>query len=383
MSPDSLLKKALKYFMTQSNIKFLGLARLFNNHRNEYLSAAEQALNSGIVVGGPHVDEFEKNLARITDRKYAISTGSCTDALFFMLTACGIGKGDEVITTSYSFIATASAIQRTGATPVFVDVDEYYHLNINKIHEVKTDRTKAVLAVNLLGDCVDFSAFEEYCQTENLLLLEDAAQSFGARYGNSPSGKLGLASALSFSPMKTVPCFGTAGAVVTDDENIANKCKIMRRHGKTDNTSPAAMLGYNSIIPADKAAQLNISLKYNEQWRQRRAVIADRYIAGLEEINDIITPETRKTVIHCWHKFMIRSSRRNQLQKYLLSKGVETQVHYPLPLPFETIFGNKNRGAYIQAIKYSQTCLSLPIYAELKDEEADLIIQQIKIFSEM
>lgn len=366
--------------MTQFSIKFLGLDRLFNNHKDEYLSSAEQVLNSGVVVGGPHVDEFEKELAKSTNRKYAVSVGSCTDALFFMLTACGIGSGDEVITTSYSFIATASAILRTGATPIFVDVDEYYHLNIDKIREVKTNRTKAVLAVNLLGDCVDFPSFEQYCRTENILLFEDAAQSFGARYGDLPSGKLGLASALSFSPMKTLPCFGTAGAVVTDNEDIAHKCKILRRHGKSDNASPAIMLGYNSIIPSDKAAQLNISLKYNEQWRQRRAMIADRYVAELEDIIDITTPKTRITVTHCWHKFMIRSSRRDQLRKYLFSKGIETQVHYPLTLPSETIFGDKNPGAYVQAINYSQTSLSLPIYAELKDEEVDYIIQQIRIF---
>jgi dTDP-4-amino-4,6-dideoxygalactose transaminase len=366
--------------MTQFNIKFIGLNRLFNNYRNEFLEATEKVLNSGIVVGGPHVEEFEKNLSNITNRKYAVAVTSCTDALFFILTACGIGNGDEVITTSYSFIATASAILRTGAKPVFVDVDEHYHLDLEQVRKTKTKKTKAVMAVNLLGDCIDFPAFEEYCSSENLLLLEDAAQSFGARFANIPSGNLGHASALSFSPMKTVPCFGTAGAVVTDDENVFSKCRSLRRHGKVNESPASVMLGYNSVIPADKAAQLNVSLKYNEQWRERRDIIARRYIAGLEGVSDIVTPKIREKVIHCWHKFMIRSSRRDQLRKYLFSKGIETQVHYPLPLPLETIFGDPNPGAYINAINYSKTCLSIPIYAELRDEEVDYIIRQIKDF---
>lgn len=366
--------------MTQFNIKFIGLNRLFNNYRNEFLEATEKVLSSGIAVGGPHVNEFEKNLTNITNRKYAVSVTSCTDALFFILTACGIGKGDEVITTSYSFIATASSILRTGATPVFVDVDEHYHLDLEQVRKAKTNKAKAVMAVNLLGDCVDFPAFEEYCSSENLFLIEDAAQSFGARFGNIPSGKMGHASALSFSPMKTVPCFGTAGAVVTDNEDVFNTCRSLRRHGKVNESPASVMLGYNSVIPADKAAQLNVCLKYNEQWRERRDIIARRYIAGLEGVSDLVTPKIREKVIHCWHKFMIRSSRRDQLRKYLFSKGIETQVHYPLPLPLETIFGDQNPGAYINAINYSKTCLSLPIYAELKDEEVYYIIQQIRAF---
>lgn len=366
--------------MTQYNIKFLGLNRLFNNYRNEYLEATEKVLESGVVVGGPHVDEFEKNLARITKRKYAVSVTSCTDALFFILTSCGIGKGDEVITTSYSFIATASAILRTGATPIFVDVDEHYHLDLEQVRKSKTSRTKAVMVVNLLGDCVDFPAFEEYCNNEKLLLLEDAAQSFGARFGNSPSGKLGLASALSFSPMKTLPCFGIAGAVVTDDEDIFNTCRSLRRHGKVNESPASVMLGYNSVIPADKAAQLNISLKYTDQWQERRSVIANRYITGLNGAGDIITPKTREKAVHCWHKFMIRTSKRDALQKHLSGKGIQTQVHYKIPLPSEPIFDDRDPDSYVKANNYARTCLSLPIYAELQDEEVDYIIHQITNF---
>lgn len=363
--------------MTHSNIKFLGLSRLFDNYRDEYLEATEKVLSSGMVVGGPHVNEFEENLTRISNRKHAISMTSCTDALFFILTACGIGKGDEVITTSYSFIATASAILRTGATPVFVDIDKHYHLDLEHVRKAKTSKTKAVLAVNLLGDCVDFTAFEEYCSSENLLLIEDAAQSLGARYGNRPSGNLGIASAFSFSPMKTLPCFGTAGAVVTDNEDIAEKCKCLRRHGKSNESPSSIMLGYNSVIPADKAAQLNISLKYMDQWQERRSIIADKYIAGLDGVSDIITPQTRKNTVHCWHKFIIRTSKRDELQKHLASKGIQTQIHYKVPLPSEPIFGDKNPDSYNQAIIYSKTCLSLPIYAELTDEEVDYIIREI------
>ncbi|MBI5739142.1 MAG: DegT/DnrJ/EryC1/StrS family aminotransferase [Nitrospirae bacterium] len=366
--------------MTQYNIKFIGLDRLFSNHRSEYLDAVEKVLGTGTVIGGPHIDEFEKSLAEITNRKYAVSVTSCTDALFFILTSCGIGKGDEVITTSYSFIATASAVLRTGATPVFADVDGHYHLTLDQVRQAKTDRTKAVLAVNLLGDCIDFTAFEEYCNKEKLLLIEDAAQSFGAKYRGVPSGKLGLASALSFSPMKTVPCFGTAGAIVTDDKDIAGTCSSLRRHGKVNESPSSVILGYNSVLPSDKAAQLNVSLKHMYQWQERRALIADRYITGLNGVGDIVTPGTRDGAVHCWHKFMLRTSRRDELQKFLLHSGIQTQVHYKIPLPSEPIFGQKRPDFFTNAIEYSKTCLSLPIYAELKDQEVDYIIQQIRDF---
>ncbi len=364
--------------MTQFNIKFIGLNRLFQDHRDEYLEATEDVLSSGIAVGGPHIAAFEKTLREITNRKYAVSVASCTDALFFILNACGIGKGDEVITTSYSFIATASAILRTGAIPVFVDVDEHYHLDLEEVKKAKTARTKAVLAVNLLGDCVNFPAFEEYCNNESLLLLEDAAQSLGARFGDVPSGKLGLASALSFSPMKTVPCFGIAGAIVTDDEEIFNTCNSLRRHGKVNESPASVRLGYNSIVPADKAAQLNVTLKYMNELQKRRGIVADRYIAGLSSSENIITPLTRETVTHCWHKFMIRLPNRDELQKHLSNKGIQTQAHYKVPLPSEPIFGDKDPGSYTLANTYSKTCLSLPIYAEIKNEEVDYIIQEIK-----
>ncbi len=366
--------------MTQYNIKFIGLDRLFKNYRDEYLNATENVLSSGMVVGGPHVNEFEENLTRISGRKHAISVTSCTDALFFILTACGIGKGDEVITTSYSFIASASAILRTGATPVFVDIDEHYHLNLEHVQQAKTSRTKAVIAVNLLGDCVDFPAFEDYCSSESLLLIEDAAQSFGAKYANTPSGKLGIASAFSFSPMKTLPCFGIAGAVVTDNDDIANKCQCLRRHGKSNESPASVMLGYNSVIPADKAAQLNISLKYMDQWQEKRSIIADRYISGLDGVSDIVTPKTRENAVHCWHKFIIQTSKRDELQKHLSKNGIASQVHYKVPLPFEPIFGVRNPESYVQSIQYSRTSLSLPVYAELTDDEVDYVIQQIRDF---
>ncbi len=366
--------------MTQFNINFIGLNRLFMKYRSEYLEATDRVLNTGIVVGGPCVAEFENNLSKISMRKYAISVASCTDALFFILASYGIGSGDEVITTSYSFIVTGSAILRTGATPIFVDVDEYYHLNLDQVHSAKTEKTKALVAVNLLGDCIDFNAFEKYCRSENLILIEDAAQSFGAKYNGTPSGKLGHASAFSFSPMKTLPCFGTAGAIVTDNEEIAKKCKSLRQHGKVYEKQEFLFLGYNSIIPSDKAAQMNVTLKYMNKHQTRRMEIADKYISSLNNENHVITPKTRQKSDHCWHKFIIRSRKRDELQKHLSRMGIQTQIHYKLPLPFEPIFGGKHAGSFIQAITYSRTCLSLPIYAELEDEEVDYIIRQIKSF---
>ncbi len=363
--------------MIHYDIKFTGLGRLYAAHRNEFLDATDKALSSGIAVGGPNVDEFENNLARISQRKYAVAVGSCTDALFFILKACGIGEGDEVITTSYSFIATASAILRAGARPVFVDVDEHYHLDLAKVQNAISPRSRAVLVVNLFGDCVNFDAFERYCRNQNLLLIEDAAQSFGARFDSKPSGKLGIASAFSFSPMKTLPSFGTAGAIVTDNEGIATICKSLRQHGKGKDRPESVMLGYNSLLPADKAAQMNVALRYIDECKTRRGEIAAKYISALSSVNGILTPKTRQNAEHSWHKFVIRINRRDELQKYLFSRGIQTLVHYKLPLPFEPIFACINPHAFLKASEYSKTCLSLPIYAELENMEVDCIIEQV------
>jgi dTDP-4-amino-4,6-dideoxygalactose transaminase len=366
--------------MSNTKIPFIGLKRLFEDHRDEYMHITESVLSSGVVVGGKHTEEFEQHIADFTNRKHAIAVNSCTDSLFFILEAAGIGEGDEVITTSYSFVATASPILRCGAVPVFVDIDHHYHLDMDEFKSKINHKTKAVIAVNLFGNCVNQTELNDICESENILFIEDAAQSFGSEFKGIKSGKFGIASALSFSPMKPLACFGTGGAILTDDETIAENCRMLRRHGKSQTDQKSHILGYNSVLPEDKAAQLNISFKYVNESLTKRNSIATQFSQELKGVGDLILPTTRSNSVHCWHKYVIRTKKRKQLKEFLTSKGIDSKIHYQTILPQEPIFAQTAPGEYPKAKSFADSCLSLPIYAELKNDEIEYIVTSIRSF---
>ena len=356
--------------MIFSKIKYLGIDRCFKQHQNELVNIYKDIGLSGQVVGGKHVKEFENNCASISNRKYAVSVANASDGLFFALSALGIKKGDEVLTTAYSFHATAESILRTGATPIFVDVDNHYHIDINKIKT--TDKTKAIVVVNLFGDCMNFNKITDFANNNNIHLIEDAAQSLMASWNNIPSGKLGVAGVYSFAPSKNLPGFSHGGCVVTDNEELFNTINIKKLHGKDDGKH--VMLGYNSIMSSFEAGQINFFMTLRNNWQQRRTSIANRYINGLKDV--VQTPLTRDGTVHGWHKFVLRTGNRDYVKQQLHDKNIECGVHYPTITPNEPLF--KTSEIFRNAELLASESLSLPIYPELTDEEVEYIIKSVR-----
>jgi|15BtaG_2_1085339.scaffolds.fasta_scaffold00397_6 dTDP-4-amino-4,6-dideoxygalactose transaminase len=360
--------------MIFSKIKFLGLDRCFEEHQENLLDIYKTIGLTGQVVGGKHVSKFEDTCASISKRKYAVSVANATDGVFFALKALGIKEGDEVLTTSYSFHATAESILRTGATPVFVDVDDHYHIDLVEAEKHITTKTKAIVIVNLLGDCMALDLLQEFTNKHNLLLVEDAAQSLMAEWNGTPSGKYGVASVYSFAPSKNIPGFSHGGCVVTDNEIVYNKVKTMKLHGK--DSSGHATLGYNSIVSSFEAGQINYFLTLSNEWQERRLNIAERYINGLQNV--VKTPLTRDTTTHGWHKFVVRVSNRDGLKTHLNNNNIECGIHYNTLTPNEPLFNSSVR--FKNAELLASESLSLPIYPELTNKEVDYIIKTICTF---
>lgn len=360
--------------MISSKIKFLGLDRCFEQHQENLLNIYKTIGLTGQVVGGEHVSKFEDTCAFISKRKYAVSVANATDGVFFALKALGIKEGDEVLTTSYSFHATAESILRTGATPVFVDVDDHYHIDLVEAEQHITPKTKAIVIVNLFGDCMALDSLQKFANKHNLLLVEDAAQSLMAKYNNVPSGKFGIASVYSFAPSKNIPGFSHGGCVVTDNEDVYNKVKTMKLHGK--DSSGHSVLGYNSIMSSFEAGQINYFLTLRNNWQNRRHQIANIYISGLRDV--VKTPLTRNATTHGWHKFVIRAFNRDSLKTHLNNNNIECGIHYSTLTPNEPLFNSST--AFKNAELLASESLSLPIYPELTNKEVDYIIETICTF---
>ena len=365
--------------MTSSKIKYLGIDKCFERHQDRLLKIYSEIGCSGQVVGGPHVEEFENNCKSVAQRKHAVSVANASDGVYFALKALGVGAGDEVLTPAYSFHATAESILRTGATPIFVDVDEHYHLDITKAEEKLTEKTTAIVVVNLFGDCMDFDLLTTFTNKHNLFLIEDAAQSLFSYYNDTPSGKLGHISVYSFAPSKNIHGFSHGGCVLTDMDEVDSTIRSMKLHGKTD--KGYTMLGYNSIMSSLEAGHLNYLFKFADVWQRRRTTIANRYIEGLNSLPSFVgLPLTRNNTIHSWHKFVIRvdNNFRDDLRNYLLENNIESGVHYPTITPQEPLFNDK--GKYDNASLLAQESLSLPIHPELTNDEVDYVINVIRTY---
>jgi len=366
--------------MTGLSVNFLGIDRCFAEHQENLCSIYKDIGSTGQVVGGSHVSLFEENCGQIANRNYSVSVANASDGLYLALLASGIGPGNEVLTTAYSFFATAESISRTGATPIFVDVDDHYHLDLNKAKDKISPRTCAIVVVNLFGNCMDFDEVTAFAKENNLMLFEDAAQSLFSKWKNTPSGNLGVASVYSFAPSKNIPGFSHGGCVVTDNEELAQQIRILKLHGKVNGQHIA--IGYNSIMSSFEAAQINYFLNFADVWQNRRTQIADYYIS---ELNGLVTlPTTRNGATHSWHKFVIACGARNNIRKKLLEHGVETGVHYTTIIPHEPIYQEQrfktfnNTRSYPKAEALANSSLSLPIYPELTDIEVEYIVKCLR-----
>jgi UDP-2-acetamido-2-deoxy-ribo-hexuluronate aminotransferase len=350
--------------MNGYKIKFNGLDRLYEHYKIEFNEAAQKSWTQGKAILGEETKKLESNISKKYSRQYAIAVGSATDGLYFALRAAGIGKEHKVFCPVLSYVATAGAIRRIGSKIKFIDTDSNGNIG-NFFHEKTPD---AIVYVNLYGNIADYDRIQTYCQKNQIILIEDAAQSQGAYHKEIPSGALGDVSVFSFDPMKNMPSFGSGGMVLTDNKNICERVISLRRHalnGKLFN------YGYNSVISEDHAAQLNFLLDHYDELQDNRERIARRYYSNLPNKIFIKSNDKNKS---SYHKLVMLADNRDHLKEYLTEQGIETKIHYSETLDII------NLGSYPMAESITHKAISLPIYPFLQDNEIDYICEKIENF---
>lgn len=358
-------------------IDFAGIKREHAELADVLNARIAEVMASGQMLQGPGVAALERSLAHACGRAEAICVGSGTDALYFALLAVGVGPGQEVIVPDISFIATAAAVARTGARPVFVDVDDGCLLDIEAAGRAITPRTRALVIVQLFGAMGDPAALRAFAAAHRLAVVEDAAQAFGAAYGEAAAGSVGQASALSFDPMKVLSAPGSGGAVLTDDAGIGARIRRLRYHGRE--AGEYVEPGYNSQLSTLGAAVLSTKLERQADWAARRARIAQRFVEGLSNLpleRPFVSPHVR----HVWHKFVLRAPDREGLMAHLKGVGVPTLAHYPRPFHREPMFGAAGDGPFPNAVRHAESTLSLPMHAHLTEAEVERIIEAVRGF---
>lgn len=361
-------------------IPYLDLKAQYNSIKSEIDAAIQKTLENSTFVLGPDVEEFEKEFADFCNTKYAIAVNSGTAALHLALLSLGIREGDEVITAPNSFFATAEAISHCGAKPVFCDIkEETYNINEDLIEEKINDKTKAIIPVHLYGNPCDMDKINEIAKKHNLFVIEDSCQAHGAEYKNKRVGSLSDAAAFSFYPGKNLGAYGEGGIIVTNNQEIAEKCKLYRAHGEYPRNTHN-FIGYNYRMGGLQGAILRIKLKYLEQWNNERRKKAELYTKLLNDI--VIThniPFYNKSVFHI---YAIRHKNRDKLREFLQSKGISTGIHYEKPIHLQKAyyFLNYKESDFPIAEKVTKEILSLPIYPELTESQIEYVCYAIKEF---
>jgi len=361
-------------------INFNELKRGYEKYKNEYDKAAIDVLESGWYILGENVKRFENNFANFIGSSYCVGVNSGLDALILAVRALNLGEGDEIIVPANTYIATVLGITENDATPVFVEPDEYYNIDADKIEAKITDKTKAIMAVHLYGQAANMNKIKTIATKYNLYLLEDCAQSHGAKFENQTTGTFGDIGCFSFYPTKNLGAFGDGGAIVTDNKEIADKVKMLRNYG-SQKKYYNEIEGVNSRLDEMQATLLNVKLSHYEELRIEREKIALRY---LNEINNpkIILPKIREGADHVWHLFVVQTEERDRLQSYLQENGIGTQIHYPIPPHLSEAYkrlGYK-KGDFPITEEIANKVLSLPIYDGMTDEEADYVIRVINSY---
>jgi len=367
-------------------MNFLDLTAQYKSIKKEIDKAVKRVLDSSAFIGGKEVEEFEKEVARFCGVKYAIGVNSGTDALFLSLKALDINSGDEVITTPFTFIATAGVVANCGARPVFVDIDpETFNIDPSKIKKAITKKTKAILPVHLFGQMADMDEIMRIAKKHKLYVVEDAAQAIGAEYKKKKAGTVGDLGCFSFFPSKNLGAYGDGGMIVTNNAKLAEKVRLLKNHGSSPKEKYLNLIiGTNSRLDALQAAILRVKLRYLPKWSRERAKRADYYSKNLKNVGDIITPKISSGRTHIFHQYTIRTNSREELQKYLKERGIPTMIYYPLSLHLQPAFkySGYKKGDLLKSQSTSKEVLSLPIYPELSKEEQDIIIRKIRVFYE-
>ena len=370
--------------------------------------AALGVLSSANYIMGKTVTDFEKEFADFIGVKHAISVGNGTDALVLALKSMGIGEGDEVITTPFTFFATAETISAVGATPVFVDVDkETFNIDVTKIEEKITSKTKAIMPVHIFGQSADMDEINEIAKKHNLYVIEDACQAIGGKYRGRKIGTLGDVACFSFFPTKNLGCAGDGGMIVTDNDEIAIIARALRTHGSGENGQKAYnllnnieeeiktaegandtvynplkyynyLIGYNTRLDAIQAAILSVKLKEIDSWNAKRREIVELYNEALQN-SDLVTPVARDYNDHVYHMYILQSENREEVLTKLKEAGIATGVYYPVPLHLQKVYKNLGykEGDMPVSEYLSHRTFAIHVYPELTKEQIDYIISKL------
>jgi dTDP-4-amino-4,6-dideoxygalactose transaminase len=377
-------------------VPLLDLKRQFKSIEDELMSAVQRVCQCQGFILGPEVEQFEQAVAQYCNVQHGIGVSSGTDALIVALLAAGVGEGDEVITSPFSFFASASSIVRVGARPVFADVDpQTFNIDPEFLARVLNDRTKAIIPVHLFGQCAPMDRIRELAQARRIAVIEDAAQAIGAQYKGAYAGSLGHMGCFSFFPSKNLGGFGDGGMVVTNDSAAGELCKSLRMHGETKRYIHE-MIGGNFRLDALQAAVLGVKLKYLDQWAEGRRTNAETYSklfvdAGLVDLEQdslvggskpVVLPTEHSDCRHIYNQYVIRARDRDALRNYLSEQKVGVQVYYPLGLHMQPCFSylEYSEGDFPQCELATKEVLALPVFPELGKDELQRVVALIAEF---
>ena len=392
-------------------VNILNLTRQYELIREKVEAAVCEQMAGGMYIGGDAVINFEKKFAEYIGAKHAIAVNSGTDALVIAMKALGIGQGDEVITTPFTFFATAETIAIIGAVPVFVDIEEdSYNINPDKIEEKITEKTKAILPVHIFGQPADMKRIQEIAEKHHLYVIEDACQAVGAAIGNQKVGTMGDAACFSFFPTKNLGGFGDGGMITTNRDDIAVICRAYREHGGAQNGAKAHallngaeelpeigragdalynpykyynyLIAYNSRLDAIQARVLDIKLDYLEGFNRRRTEIAGFYNEAFKDLKEIQTPRAKDGVTPVWHQYAFRCKQKNEMGEFLAKMNIGSAAFYPVPLHLQKALGylGYKEGDLPVAEMITRQTVCLPIFPELTQDELDYVAKGVHLF---
>ncbi len=364
------------------NIPLVDLKAQYLSIKDEIDAAVQRVIDNTAFIMGPEVERFEGDFAAFCGTKHAVGVNSGTSALHLAFLGCDLGPGDEAITTTFTFIGTTSMMTSLGIRPVFVDIDpDTCNIDPEKIETAITERTKAIVPVHLYGQPAEMDAILDIAERHGLTVIEDAAQAHGAEYKGRRAGAMSRVAIFSFYPSKNLGAYGDAGMLVTDDDQIAARIRMMRDHGRKGKYEHL-IEGYNYRLDALQAAILGAKLLHLEDWNQARRRIADLYRAALVDL-DIVLPFEPEYLKAVYHVFAIRSPRRDELQEHLRNEGISTGIHYPIPLHLQPAY--KDLGYKEGDLPVAEECarqvLSLPMYAELSPDQVERIAEAVRAFA--
>lgn len=391
------------------NIPLIDLKIQYESLADELNKVTLDVLSSANYILGKNVTEFEKEFAEYVGVKHAISVGNGTDALVLTLKAMGIGEGDEVITTPFTFFATAESISAVGATPVFVDVrKDTFNIDTSKIEDKITEKTKAIMPVHIFGQSADMDEINEIAKRHNLLVIEDACQAIGGKYKGRNIGSLGDMACFSFFPTKNLGCAGDGGMIVTDNDDLAIIARALRTHGSGENGQKAFnllnnieeevqssegandtvynplkyynyLIGYNTRLDAIQAAILRVKIREIDKWNARRREVVEQYNEAFKDL-DLVTPICDENNQHVYHMYILQSEDRERILSKLKDKGVATGVYYPVPLHLQKVYKDLGykEGDMPVSEYLSYRTFAIPVYPELNEKQIKYIIDSIK-----